>query len=61
MRTANETNMYLSEFLIFLTCMKRIADNLIPRSVASTLCQELAESIIKVGPGMAIPCMFLPL
>jgi len=28
-----------------------------PRSVASTLCQELAESIVKVGPGMAIPCM----
>jgi len=34
---------------------------LIPRSVASTLCQELAESIVKVGPGMAIPCMFSPL
>ena len=33
---------------------------LIPRSVASTLCQELAESIVKVGPGMAIPCMYPP-
>jgi len=32
---------------------------LIPRSVASTLCQELAESFVRVGPGMAIPCAFL--